>query len=362
MQNSHKKNKKLRDKKPLYILAGAIAFFGIFVYLITRPSIQNIALKELETSYNKKDVETVWYKYKAELSEDEEFLNATRSKLSSFKLSDDDLRYCQGWLPPAPTSINIVVIPDLSGRINDNINNPDQVGNDKLVLKTIWQSFINVSKLKQDSKDKFIVDVTDISQAKGQFGKVANQLQFDLSTHKGKSNLLYFTDGKNKEFEKGINTMYDSAKAKPLGADYVFYLRRYLNSRLKKSTLFDNYLNKVLIVTDGYLEATGRSPDTKIYGFEKVLYPAVTFGNILSIINLKQLNIPAVSVDLSNTQILICEVNERKKGKGKDFEILEVYWKDWMTKMGLKSENFKFIPREQASNITENYIKNFIEN
>lgn len=362
MDNHRKQTKKKKDKKPLYILAGAMVFFGVFVYLITRPSIQNKALEELKTSYNKKDVEMVWYKYKADLYQDEDFLFATREKLTSFRLKEQDIKDCQSWLPQAPTSINVIVIPDLSRRIIDTVNNPNQIRNDLFVLETIWDSFIDYSKLKQDTKDKLIIDVTDIDQAKGQFEAVANQLQFDLSSHKGRSNLLFFTADKDAQFQNGIKALYNSAKAKPLGADYVFYFRRYLNSRLKKSTLFDNYINKVILITDGYLEATDKPADTKIYGFEKILYPAVLTGNVLDVINLNHLNITAVKNDLSNTQFLVCEVNERRLGKGKDFEILEAYWKDWMTRMKVEDQNFILIQRQQASNNTKTRINNFIAN
>ncbi|MBK8470889.1 MAG: hypothetical protein IPL33_01015 [Sphingobacteriales bacterium] len=161
-------------------------------------------------------------------------------------------------MPPANTSINVIVIPDLSRRITDKLNNPNQISNDTFALNTVWRSFVNYSKLKQNTKDRLMVDVTDIDQAKGQFSDVANQLQFDLSTHKGQSNRLYFTNDKNKQFEQAITTMYQSAKQRPLGADYVFYFKRYLINHIKKSTLFDNYINKVIIITDGYLEAENK--------------------------------------------------------------------------------------------------------
>lgn len=148
----------------------------MFIYLITRPSDQSKAIKEIETSFSKKDVEMVWYKYKADLYQDEDFLLETRKKLSSLSLTEEEINECRGWLPPAPTSINLIIVPDLSRRIIDTVNNPNQINNDIFVLQTIWKSFVDFSKLKQDTKDKLIVDVTDIDQAKGQFGEVANNL------------------------------------------------------------------------------------------------------------------------------------------------------------------------------------------
>lgn len=358
MERVRTKQKKKKDKKPLYILVGFLVFFGVFIFLITRPSNQSKAIKELETSFNKKDVEMVWSKYKSDLYQDEEFLLETRKKLSSFNLNEEEIKECRDWLPPAPTSINLIIIPDLSRRIVDTLNNPNQISNDIFVLETIWKSFVNYSKLKQDTKDKLVIDVTDIDQAKGQFGAVANNLQFDLSNHKGKSNRLYFTNVKDKQFETNIKEMYNLAKDKPLGADYKFYLRRYLINHLKKPTLFDNYINKVVIITDGYLEAEGKSADTKITGFENKLHQAVSIGNILEVITYNGLNIPKVNIDLSNTEILVCEVNERKTGKGYDFEILKTYWEDWFKRMDAKK--IVFIQREQANDLTAKRIDEFM--
>ena len=270
------------------------------------------------------------------------------------------LKICIGWLPPANTNLNLIVIPDLSRRITDTLNNPNQISNDILVLQTIWKSFVDYSKLKQDTKDRLIIDVTDIDAAKGQFGKVANNLQFDLSNHKGKSNRLFFTNDKDNTFEKNITEMYALAKQKPLGADYRFYLRRYLENNLKKSTLFDSYKNKVIIITDGYLEAENKPADTKINGFQKELYNAVTIGNISEVITKNNLNIPKVNIDLSNTEFFVCEVNERKAGKTYDFEILKAYWEDWFKRMNAKK--IEFYPREKANDISTKRVNQFIVN
>ena len=199
MEQTQRKKHKKKDKKPIYILLGFLIFFGVFIYFITRPSLQSKAIDQIQVCSNANDVKSLFERYKFDLLENDEngnkivaldFQNAVRDKLNSFNLNDDDVQKCLEWLPPAKTSVNVIVIPDLSRRIIDTINNPNQISNDMVILNTIWHSFVDYSKLKQDTKDKLIVDVTDIDQAKGQFGEVANQLQFDLSTHKGKSNPL----------------------------------------------------------------------------------------------------------------------------------------------------------------------------
>ena len=366
MEQVQRKKHKKKDRKPIYLLFGFLILFGVFIYFITRPSLQSKAIDQIQACSNVNDVKSIFERYKFELLENDEngnkivateFQDAVRNKLSSFNLNDEELKNCLQWLPTAKTSINVIVIPDLSRRIIDTINNPNQISNDLFVLNAVWHSFVDYSKLKQDTKDRLIVDVTDIDQAKGQFSAVTNQLQFDLSTHKGKSNRLYFTDDKTKQFEKAISEMYQSAKQKPLGADYVFYFRRYLINRLKKPTLFDNYINKVIIITDGYLEAENRPADTKLI---PQLYKSVAIGNTKNVITSLGLNIPKAPVDLSNTDVLVCEVNERRTGKTKDFEILKAYWEDWFERMNV--HKISFIQREQANDLTKKRVEDFFKN
>lgn len=376
VQKSQKRRK--RDKKPLYTLIVTLVFFIFFIYLITRPSKLSKAVDEIQICNNLIEVKQTYEKYKFELIETDEndqkfvsleFQEAIRNRLASFNLSDSDINHCNSWLPPAPTSLNLIIIPDLSRRILDSSNNPNQIENDIIILKSIWKSFVESSKLKQDTKDRLIIDVTDIDQASGQFGRVANKLQFDLSNHKGKSNRLFFTLEKDTQFESCIKKMYELAKPKPIGADYRFYFQRYLKNLIKKPTLFDNYTNKVVIITDGYLEAEDKPHDTKILGYEKILHQAVSNGNTLDVINSNALNIPKVDIDLSNTKILVCEVTERRfvpftkivsTGRNFDFEILNTYWEDWFQRMGAKKENITFLQRELATDITTKKVAEFI--
>lgn len=345
-----------KNRKPLFTLISFFIIFIIFIYIITRPSSHTIAIENLKNCENIEDVKKLWDNYKKDLNSDIEFHYAMRKKLSEYSLSDQDIQECKIWLPKTPTSFNIIVVPDLSNRI---INIPDQIKNDKIILNTIWKTFEKLTRRKRDSKDKLVVDVTDIDQAKGQFDLIANRLSFDLSLHTSKSNRLYFTPEKFNQFSRCIDSLYNFAKPNPIGADYRFYLRRHIQKHLKKSTLFDNYINKVIFITDGYLEPQNDPPYTKIYGYQKPLYSAVSDGDILKVINARNLNIPTVNIDLSETHLLVCEVNERKSGKGYDFEILKTYWEDWFRRMNV-SKNITFLQKQQASIITEQKVEQFI--
>ncbi|MCM5529776.1 hypothetical protein [Parasegetibacter sp. NRK P23] len=375
MEHTQSKKKKKKNRKPIYLLLGFLLFFALFINFITRPSLQSKAIEQIQVCSNVDDVKSIFDRYKFDLLENDEngnkivsmeFQHAIRNKLHSLRLNEEEISKCIEWLPPTNTNLNVIVIPDLSRRITDSINNSNQIANDIFVLHAVWNQFVDHAKLKQDTRDMLMVDVTDIDQARGQFGNVANQLQFDLSTHKGKTNRLYFTSEKTKQFEHAANEMYASAKQNPLGADYRFYFSRYLINRLKKPTLFENYRNKVIIITDGYLEAENKPADTKIfsekgsYDYRPILYPAVDIGNVMDIINSKQLNIPKVAnLDLSHTDVLVCEVHERKNGIKKDFEILKAYWTDWLQRM--QAHKISFIPREQANALTESKIQDFFK-
>ncbi|MDA3613770.1 hypothetical protein [Polluticaenibacter yanchengensis] len=365
MEQQYKKQ-KIKDKKPIYILSGLIVFFGIFIYFITKPSLLNTAIDKIQISNNINDVKILFERYKFDLLETDElgnkivspeFQNAARNKIQSFNPGEDEIADCIKWLPPAKSHINIIVIPDLSKRIVDHENNPDQVKNDSLVLNTIWQSFVEYSKFRQDTKDRLIVDVTDKYQANGQFSKIANNLQFDLSSHKGKSNRLYFTKDKDLQYTQAIDSLYKYGISKTSGADYPHYFERYLIHHLKKPTLFENYINKVIIITDGYLEIGGNKIYTNLIP-ELKKSPSISYTKKL--IDKLELNIPTGIIDLSNTDILICEVNERKSGKKVDLEILYAYWENWFEKMNARKK--LIIQREQATDLTKDKIKAFLKN
>lgn len=366
MEQKELKKAKKKDKKPVYILLGFLLFFGGFVYFLIKPSQLNKVISQIQVCRNVKDVQSIFEKHQFDFLENNEsgekviaqdFQTAIRNKLNSFNLTDQEISNCLEWLPPAKTNINIIVVPDLSRRIIDTLNNPNQINSDIFVLNTIWKSFVNFSKKRSDTKDRLMIQVTDIDQAKGQFEIVANQLQIDLSTHVGKSNRLFFSEAKENQFKDAIKTMYQIAIEKPLGADYLLYFRRHLINQLKKSTLFENYSNKVIIITDGYLEAEDRPADTKL---TPQLYKFVPIGNIKEMITKLGLNIPRIDIDLSNTDILVCELNERKTGKAKDFEILKAYWEDWLSRMN--AHKVSVIQKEQATYLTEKKIETFLEN
>lgn len=364
---------KKKNRKHLKILLVFLSVFIVFIYMLTRPSLQSTALRELKTCYNKDDVKTCWSKYKADLFQDDEFILETRNRLTSFNLSENEIIECKGWLPPPPTNLNLIIVPDLSTRIADTLNDPEQIKNDTTLLNFIWNCFVAKTKLKSNTKDRLILDVTDEYQAAGQFHTIANNLIFDLAQHKGKSNRLFF-DQKGNQFNDNVKRLYDLAKQKTLGADYYYYFNNLLSKYIQKPTLFDNYRNVLIILTDGYLEAQNKKRTGIAFYTGSLSERKITCSKMRSS---KSVNvatdikpIPDCTTHFTDLEVLVLEIKERHttspqepfdSGTPCDFEILKSMWTNWFKQIGIKNANDNFFLRQNVStDFTKKEIENFL--
>lgn len=372
---AEQKSKRV-SKKPLLLTFAFLVGFGLFAYFLTRETAYSKAMSELKTCYSKADIRKCWDKYKSSLNDNDDFLFEVRQRLQSLNITDEEIKKCKAWLPKPPTSLNVILVPDLSKRIVDVGNNPNQIQNDTLLLNEIWDSFRKLTRTKMNSKDRLIVDVTDNDQAGGQFRTLADNLIFDLSTHKDKSNRLYF-DMVGNRFSRNIHNLYLLAKQKPIGADYWFYFNRGLSKKLQKSTLFDDYRNVVIIITDGYLEAqnnakTGVSLYTGSFLQRSQACNQLKRGvPILAAVQNSIFNIRDCQEHFPELEILVLEVNERSRrtklepvdpGTACDYDILKSLWMNWFKMLEIKNanENF-FIQRNDAIELTKKEIKEFLE-
>jgi len=343
-----------KKKHPLRMLGYFLGAFLLLSLFLMIPSARSSALRALENCNNVAEVKQVWTENREDLGRDESFLSAVREKLSTLNLTEVEVKACRAWLPPPPVSLNLIVVPDLSRRLQDN---PNQFRRDTAILNMIWTSFREFSRFRKDTRDRLVIDVTEEEQASGNFSVVADRLHFDLSNHKGKSNRLFFTPSLDKEFYAGIRDLYRMALSRPLGADYHFYFNRNLEENLMKSDLKTTWVNRVIIITDGYLEPEDRAPLTIIGAKKEILYPAVDEGRIEEAIRQEKLGIPAVDLDLSETDVLVCEVKERESGKRHDFDILRTYWSNWLD--GMKVDDKRFIDQKRMEIMRKN-IQQFI--
>jgi hypothetical protein len=269
----------------------------------------------------------------------------------------------------------LIIVPDLSLRIIDTINNPDQVKNDTTLLNAIWQNFVSQTKLKMDSKDRLVLDVTDEGQAGGSFRTVANDLIFDLSENHGKSNRLYF-DKVGNRFNQNVSKLYSLASKQPIGADYHYYFEQRLPKNIKKSTLKDNYRNILVIITDGYLESQN-AQRTGIWAYtgtfaernfvSNQLRSGKSYNEALSVLK----PIPDCTTHFPDLEILVIEVNQRTSrseqekidiGTVNDFTIMKSQWTNWFKLLGVKNAKSEFfMRRNDATQITQKQIAEFLK-
>lgn len=343
-----------KDRKPIYMLLCLFAIFCGFIYLITRRPPVDTLKESIEHSQTSDDIKNIWEKIKTEKLPEEKkkkLIQDMRSKLSTFDLSQ---KQTNEWINELktyiPQSLNIIIIPNLSERItNDSL----QIEDDIQIINGIWNIFKEYSKLKKNGKSRLIIEIADNNP---KIADVINHLRFDLSAHKG-AGISFFKE-KEDEFKDNVRKLYKFPKEDFFGSDYVSYFNKNLGSHLKKSTLFDIYMNKIIIITDGYMKGIDNKTYTVIDSYRFQLYLAMREGNLSETIHNNSLNIPSADINLSNTDILICEVNEIDSGKGYDFEILKTYWEDWLNSMNAKQ--VVFFPKKNAIVDTNNSIKDFI--
>lgn len=335
------------------MLAGSACFFIGFLFLILLDPPSKAGLRELKRSINAVQVQEVYNKYKDKLISNSEFETAVRTKLTSFKLTESENNRCLSWLPQLRTNLNIIIVPDLSGRIIDTANNPGQIVNDKALLSYIWINFMKEATKKISSKDHLIVDVTGSNQADGRFRTLADSLNIDLSRDSIHSNRIQLEHWKVK-FSKNIDKLYSMASEKPQGADYWDYFNNDVNKNLKKSTLMDNYRNVIIIITDGYLEAQdkvatgvafytgGLEQRTQVFNKLRQGLPMdeALNGSITPIMDCES--------HFKNLEVLVLEAHPRSrtskqepidKGTPQDARILRALWTGWFKRLEIKNAN-----------------------
>ncbi|MCG8573482.1 MAG: hypothetical protein MI810_01240 [Flavobacteriales bacterium] len=347
--NVKRKSKRRRS----FLIFTILLLIAGFIYVVSNPSIKNAAIEEINYCQSKAEIKAVWNSHKTELGTDEDFLTAIRDRLTSFDLSDTAISECQSWLPKAPSHLNLIIVPDLSDRI---IKYPDQIENDREILQSIWKSFETFAAKKPHSKDQICLTVTDQNQANKRFDEIADALITDLSLTEEKTNREYLNNYRRYKFYGKVDELYAMAKEHPTDADFFSFFEKDLNSYIKKSTFFEGYTNKLIIITDGYITNNEWGIKTETAGLEAEFKQTSTLNERIDILKKHKLNFPPANIDLSETEVLIYGI---KGTKGFHEPILDTYWKDWLIRMNAKDieiirENFAV---KENCKIIDEFIK-----
>lgn len=344
---------------------GVLAVIGIFIAIFTlNTSVSKTAIKEVKQSANKEQVQKVWDKYINDITSkngQEKLIKAVKEKLAKMDLNDEEIKHWHTQFKvfsDEKPSLNIIIIPDLSHRIQQI---PHTEKYDKELISEAYRLFFQKAKSYQ-STDKLVVEVTDDSQASGLFGQIAENLTIDMTDKKNNENSKKYLENKERNFKQNIDNLYAKAMKKTTGADYVYYFNRIAPYRIKKSDIHTEYINKIIILTDGYLETNNRTYTFTKGALESTLKLAVDNGKLEEVMRYNDLAIPKSRYTLFNTEVLILEVTERPNGIMWHKDVLEQYWKDWFRSMGIKNVNNNFFHSHNHNvNETKKILQKFLK-
>jgi hypothetical protein len=283
-------------------------------------------LNNIKDSKNQDELFKVINSVHRQFLDDDNIKELVKEKLEKFNINEGPEIEKYAELLNSPIYFNVIVIPDLSNRI---VNIPNQKDYDLKLIETIYGQLEEYKKVnfRNENLDIFKIDLTQETQATGSPISL-NFKNLKKETFEEHKNLL----------KNGLGKLYSNAIAKNIqGNDFRLYFQNHLNStKLKKSSIDEIWLNKIVIITDGYLEP-GNQPT-----YTDINKPA------------DKNPIPSIGKKFNeyNLDILISEVHLRE-GDGTKNENLKSYWYNWFKEMGIDNidETDWWIQHDNTGNI-----------
>ena len=294
-------------------------------------------------------------------------------------------------------NLNILISPDLSNRITKRYPKPLS---DEVIISSLLDSYYpNIYKSMGRTigqKDRLSILLTN-PKLVNNYNIKMEQLEIDLSEMSDNERIVYLTDSTNaentyhndiKEFESEVKNVYKKATENSVGAD----IRNLLESQTNKSNVYEDAdtikafgktvvtinRNILILLTDGYMESGAKSKlssGNKYYyltqevvnDFRKAFYKSGESDIYTFFAKNNYGIVPIKNSALKNLEVLAIEFYDRSLSKESgssrvipdDFEIMKLFWTDWMLKSGVK----RFEVHENFSSISqsESVINSFIE-
>jgi hypothetical protein len=289
--------------------------------------------------------------------------------------------------------INLIITPDLSNRIEKIYPKPVS---DISLIKNIYSSYYpeiyNIKNRVLGQKDVIQFRFTNPAII-NKFSVNLNNLKMDLSEMSASDRIDFLINGGSKGVLRSLNTelrdLYANAREHSTGGDIYNYFKKEISPVIVKETqppkAFDETTiinlerNIIVLFTDGYLEAG-------LYGDENCFEKQCLFLSkekvdqfrraFLSSRN-KSLEdfflksgygiIPIENASLKNTEVFVAEMYDRSLNKNtgsqtvspNDFEILTLFWSDWLEKSGVKRYKLLDISNSKEEFLSE--LKTFIK-
>ncbi|MBL7800034.1 MAG: hypothetical protein JNL95_04840 [Chitinophagales bacterium] len=338
-------------KKLLLIFFIFIIVFGVFLRVVFfSDDPKRLVYDNLNNIENVDSIIAYYKSLSKDFQEQEPIKERLIERLRHKKISNDQIQEVSNLLNN-PIYLNVVIVPDLSKRIIDTINNPNQSEYDRKLILKAYKEFIGfiISQNNYEINDKLSFDFTDPRQTNGKFNKLSDKLSIDFSKPNQNFTVNDF-NVKEKEIENAITEIYQIASQpkNTIGNNFIEYFNTFFSSKLQKTTLEKRWVNKLIVLTDGYLEVTNSSGDI-------IDYTPVTKSP-------DDYPIPIVDKDYSNCDILICQVNMRKNERSKS-ESLKRYWYNWLSSMRFRNINDDnwWSKRYEDPNVAENELVDFFQ-
>lgn len=287
---------------------------------------------------------------------------------------------------------NFIITPDLSNRIEEIYKKPilDQ---DLIVglYEKYHSNFYNIKNRVIGQKDVIQFRFTN-SKIIGDFNIEKSKLKMDLSTYNPKQRIEYLVKGGNKKLigyvSRETNRIYDLAKNSKTGADIYNFLKKEVtetniksikeSKRVNGKKIVEKYRNILILITDGYIEAG-------LYGEENCLGKKCYYLSKSKVDEFREVFkkdgssdlreffqrsgygiIPIDNPALKNVEVFVSEIYDRtlnrKTGSQtvtpNDFEIIKLFWADWLEKSGIK--HYKLLDTSDSQEEFLSELKSFI--
>ena len=293
------------------------------------------------------------------------------------------------------TNLNIIISPDLSNRISSKYPKPvKDIEIIEGVLDLYYPTIYKSGGRAFGQEDKISILITN-PQLMNTYVIDDEPLKIDLKDFSNDERIRYFTDSlANRTFESDkkkmvneIDRVYKSAIQNTVGADIYDLFKSRLSSDIvlkddnsKKS--FDHIIieekrNILILLTDGYIEAGlyGEPAKNKQYYYldNDIIRSFRNEYNSSGETDMKTFFknngygiVPVSNPALQNLEVFAVEFYDRSLSREggnntvlpDDYDILKVFWEDWMKKSGVKK--FKMYERFATVSDFEVALKNFI--
>lgn len=244
------------------------------------------------------------------------------------KQQSDDGKKMQ---PPMPQAQNIVILLDLSSRIF--LEN--QVKRDSNLIASVVDAFEkNQIKYRfQISNDKLSLATAYQNSSTSSDFSISGNMIIDMAMRKPRMNKPVFNTRKKAFLEAKDSIYADAIKDKTTGADIWGYFCNDLNNTLVKGAK-----NKIIILTDGYLQFNRNIQQVRPRGtYMSDLSLLRNKSKWESIFDSKKMKLTPCSNSFSeDIEVLILEIAPKNKHLfTNEFQIIEKYWKTWFQDMGI---------------------------